>query len=523
MKSDYLIVGTGIAGLSLALKAAKDGSVSLITKRKIFDSSTGRAQGGIACVTDKFDSFKEHIYDTLVSGAGLCDAKMVKKMVIEAPGRIKELIDLGVDFTKKNDSISDFDLGLEGGHSKRRILHAGDITGSEIERVLISNVVKHQNIIIHEEHSAVDLILDSNEICRGAYIFSNKKSNLEIFEAKVTVLACGGAGKTYLYTTNPDVATGDGIAMSYRAGADIANMEFVQFHPTCLYNSETKSFLISEAVRGEGAILRLKNGEQFMDKYSPQKELAPRDIVARAIDNELKSRRENFIYLDITSKSRNFLMKRFPNIYAKCLEYDIDMAKEMIPVVPAAHFFCGGVIVDENGRTNVKNLYAAGEVACSGIHGANRLASNSLLEAIVYADRVYKDSLQFIKEEYSRLRFENKSVRNKNSLENNSTIYYMQEWEEIRRITWNYLGITRSNEKLSKAKKRIDILKNEIDQYFNSVAITVDNIELRNIACIADLIVRSAMMRKESRGLHYNIDYPFISSDIKDTVINIKI
>jgi L-aspartate oxidase len=317
MRSDYLIIGSGIAGLSLALKASKNGSVSLITKREMFDSSTSRSQGGIVCVIDKLDSFQEHIHDTLVSGAGLCNEKMVAKMSIEAPERIKELIELGVKFTRKSDL--DFDLGMEGGHSKRRILHAGDVTGDEIEKVLISNISKHKNIFVYEEFSAIDLILDDEKTCRGAYVFDNEKNSIEIFEAKVTVLATGGAGKTYLYTSNPDVATGDGVAMSYRAGANISNMEFVQFHPTCLYNSEAKSFLISEAVRGEGAVLRLKNGERFMDKYSSQKELAPRDIVARAIDSELKSRRESFVYLDITSKSRDFLMKRFPNIYAKCI------------------------------------------------------------------------------------------------------------------------------------------------------------------------------------------------------------
>ncbi|MCA6071069.1 MAG: L-aspartate oxidase [Endomicrobium sp.] len=519
IKSDYLIIGSGIAGLSLALKASKSVSVSLVTKRKMFDSSTGRAQGGIACVMDKFDSFEEHIHDTVVSGAGLCDEKMVERMVVEAPERIKELMWFGVKFTKRDDSNSRFDLGMEGGHSKRRILHAGDVTGNEIEQVLISNISKHENITVYENCSAIDLILDGNKVCRGAYVFDNENNKIEIFQAKITVLATGGAGKTYLYTSNPDVATGDGVAMAYRAGADISNMEFVQFHPTCLYNSEAKSFLISEAARGEGAVLRLKNGEPFMDKYSSQKELASRDIVARAIDSELKSRRESFVYLDITSKSRDFLMKRFPNIYAKCLEYGMDMAKDMIPVVPAAHFFCGGVAIDEDGKTGVDNLYAVGETACSGVHGANRLASNSLLEGVVYADRVYKDSLQFLKKDFSKIQG---SFGKCNNFSGKNPSIYMQEWEEIRRITWNYLGITRSDGKLLKAKKRIDILKSEIDQYFNNTPITVDNIELRNIACIADLIVRSAMLRKESRGLHYNTDYPSMSPDAKDTIVNIQ-
>jgi L-aspartate oxidase len=517
VKSDYLVIGSGIAGLSFALKAAKCGTVSLVTKRKLFDSSTGRAQGGIACVTDKLDSFEEHVRDTLISGAGLCNKEMVEKMVKEASDRIKELVELGVNFTKKDEFSFEFDLGLEGGHSKRRVLHSGDVTGEKIEKVLINNIYKLENITFYEEHTAIDLILDDNGVCSGAHTLNNENSKIELFQAKIVVLACGGSGKTYLYTTNPDVATGDGIAMAYRAGADIANMEFVQFHPTCLYNSEVKSFLISEALRGEGAVLRLKNGERFMDKYSSQKELAPRDIVARAIDTELKARRENFVYLDITSKSRDFLVRRFPNIYAKCLEYGIDMAKDMVPVTPAAHFFCGGINIDEHGMTNIENLYAIGETSCSGIHGANRLASNSLLEGIVYADRAYKDSLKFLSREHREI----KSQKNKIDNSAKSSQIVMQEWEEIRRLTWSYLGIYRSNEKLSKAKKRIDILKNEIDQYFLSAPISVDIIELRNIACVSELILRSAMLRKESRGLHFNVDYPFMLSKSCNTIINI--
>ena len=519
IKSDYLVIGSGIAGLSFALKAAKYGTVSLITKRKLFDSSTGRAQGGVACVTDKMDTFEEHVRDTLASGAGLCNKEMVEKMVKEAPSRIKELMNIGVKFTKKDEFSFEFDLGLEGGHSKRRVLHAGDVTGAEIEKVLISNVCKFENITVYEEHTAVDLILDDNNFCSGAHVLNNENNEVEVFQAKVVVLACGGSGKTYLYTSNPDVATGDGIAMAYRAGADIANMEFVQFHPTCLYNSEAKSFLISEAVRGEGAILRLKNGEQFMDKYSPQKELAPRDIVSRAIDTELKARRENFVYLDIPSKSRDFLVRRFPNIYAKCLEYGIDMAKDMIPVIPAAHFFCGGINIDEHGRTSIENLYAIGETACSGIHGANRLASNSLLEGIVYADRAYKDSLKLLNREHSKI---NDGANKLNNSKKPSQIVFMQEWEEIRRLAWTYLGIYRSNEKLLKAKKRIDILKNEIDKYFADAPVSVDSIELRNIACVAELILRSAMLRKESRGLHFNVDYPFMLSEAYNTILNIN-
>jgi L-aspartate oxidase len=520
IKSDYLIVGSGIAGLSLALKASKNYSVSLVTKRAMFDSSTGKAQGGICCVTDKLDSFEEHINDTLISGAGLCNNKMVERMVVEAPARIKELIALGVNFTKKDDCDTEFDLGLEGGHTKRRILHTKDTTGNEIENILIKNIKKHKNITVYEEHTAIDLILDDYGACRGAYVLNNEDNSVRIFESKIIVLATGGAGKTYLYTTNPDVGTGDGIAMAYRAGADIANMEFVQFHPTCLYNSAAKSFLISEAVRGEGAVLKLKNGERFMEKYSAQKELAPRDIVAKAIDSELKASGENFVYLDIREKSRDFIVSKFPNIYENCLKYGIDITKDMIPVTPAAHFFCGGIAIDENGRTNIKNLYAIGEASCSGVHGANRLASNSLLEGVVYADRAYKDSLQFLDKESVPVKI--KPIKKNTKSLNETADVFMQKWQEIRRLAWNYLGISRSNAKLLEAKKKISDLKHAIDNRFVSTSFTVDRIELRNIACIAEVIVDSAMLRKESRGLHFNTDYPFILPEAKNTVINIR-
>lgn len=519
IKSDYLVIGSGIAGLSFALKACQSGNVALITKRKLFDSATGKAQGGVACVTDKSDSFEQHIEDTIIAGAGLCNRKIVEMAVKEGPDRIQEILQLGVKFSKKSYSDSEFELGLEGGHSKRRILHAGDSTGNEIERALIENISKCSNIIVYEEHTAIDLILDDKGICRGAYVFKNEKSEVEIFDAKVTVLACGGAGKAYLYTSNPDIATGDGIAMAYRAGADIANMEFVQFHPTCLYNPEAKSFLISEAVRGEGGILKLKTGEAFMEKYHPLKELAPRDIVARAIDSELKASGDSFVYLDITAKDRDFLVKRFPNIYATCLEYGIDISKDMIPVVPAAHYFCGGVAVDENGKTTIKNLYAIGENSCTGLHGANRLASNSLLEGLVYAHRAYTDSVSLVNKKYAE--YNAKPMNNSQSLSSESTVF-VQDWNEIRRFTWNYLGISRSDERLLKAEKRINLLEEEIDEYFWSSPFTVDRIEVRNIAFISEMIVRSACLRKESRGLHFNTDYPFALPEAKDTIININ-
>ncbi|MDR3281621.1 MAG: L-aspartate oxidase [Endomicrobium sp.] len=522
IRSDYLIIGSGIAGLSLALKASKNGTVSLATKKKIFDSATEKAQGGIACVVDKSDSFDAHVNDTIISGAGLCNEKMVEKLVAEGPERVRELIEIGVDFTRKSYSSSGFDLALEGGHSKRRILHCDDITGNEIERVLIANILKYKNISVYENHIAIDLILDDDKICRGAYFLDNINDCTKIFEAKITVLACGGAGRTYLYTSNPSIATGDGMAMAYRAGADIANMEFVQFHPTCLYTTNMSGFfLVSEAVRGEGAILRLKNGEPFMGKYHTYKELAPRDIVARALYNELKVRDENFVYLDITAKNKDFLKKRFPNIYAKCLECGIDMAKDMIPVIPAAHFFCGGVAVDEHGRTSITNLYAVGETACSGVHGANRLASNSLLEGIVYAERVYKNSLQFLKKEYER--FSVDFVRNStNSLINELDIFGYKKRKEIQKLTWNYLGISRSNERLLQAQREIFFLKSEIEEYFKNLHFTTSEIELRNMVFVAEMIVRCAVDRKESRGLHFNTDYLFTSLEAKNTIINIE-
>jgi L-aspartate oxidase len=521
IRSDYLVIGSGIAGLSLALKASRSGSVSLVTKKNIFDSATEKAQGGVACVVDKCDSFEAHVNDTIACGAGLCNKKMVEKLVAEGPDRVGELVAIGVDFTRKSCSSSKFDLGLEGGHSKRRILHCDDVTGNEIEKVLIENVEKYRNITVYENHIAVDLILDDDKICRGAYFLDNASDCLRIFEAKITALACGGAGRTYLYTSNPDISTGDGMAMAYRAGADIANMEFVQFHPTCLYVANTaKFFLVSEAVRGEGAILRLKNGEAFMGKYHIQRELAPRDIVTRAVYNELKARDEEFAYLDITTKTKGFLERRFPNIYAKCLEHGIDMAKDMIPITPAAHFFCGGVAVDEDGRTSVKNLYALGETACSGVHGANRLASNSLLEGIVYAERIHKNSVQFLKKNYSQFN-DIDFVRNGTSSSVNGTVNFVhKKLEEIQKLAWDYVGISRSNEKLLQAQRKIFFLKSKVEDYFKNSHFTANEIELRNIAFVAEMIVRCAVGRKESRGLHFNTDYLFTSFDAKNTIIN---
>jgi len=521
IKTDYLVIGSGIAGLSFAIKASDTGTVSLITKKYLFDSSTGKAQGGVACVTDKEDSFAEHIQDTLVAGAGLCDEEMVELLVKSAPARIEELIKLGVKFTKKDYKESEFELGLEGGHSKRRILHAGDITGNEIERVLIDNINKKKNVVVYENHMAVDLLIDEDETgkrCFGAYVYDVNRNEVQLFVAKVVVLATGGAGKVYLYTSNPDVATGDGVAMAYRAGADIANMEFIQFHPTCLYHPQAKSFLISEAVRGEGAVLKNQKGEAFMSKYHPLKDLAPRDIVARAIDTELKSTGDHFVYLDITDKPKKFFLKRFPNIYEKCLKYGIDMSKDMIPVVPAAHYCCGGVDVNKYAQTNIANLFAIGETACNGVHGANRLASNSLLDGLVSADLAYqksKEIINSIKINDNIQNFVNESTDN-----NSDPAVMLQNWEETRRLMWHYAGIVRTDDRLSMALKRIKILNGEVAQHFKNFKVSIELLELRNILDVAEIVVMSAMARKESVGLHYSLDYPEKSTKKTKTIIN---
>jgi L-aspartate oxidase len=497
--SDFLVLGSGIAGLSFAIKAADLGTVSIVTKKEKSESNTNLAQGGIAAVHDKGDSFEYHINDTLVCGAGLCKEGVVKFVVTEGPERISELVQWGVEFTKaKNGNSSFYDLGREGGHSMRRVLHSKDLTGSEIERALHEKASRTRNIKIFENHIGVDLILESSVIdrtvrgkdkCLGAYILDTVNSVIHTFRAKFIVLATGGAGKVYLITTNPDIATGDGIAMAYRAGASIANMEFMQFHPTCLYHPDAKSFLISEAVRGEGGILRLRSGSPFMEKYHPMKSLAPRDIVAKAIDTELKKSGDEYVLLDITHRESDFLISRFPNIYKKCLELGLDITKEPIPVVPAAHYLCGGIMVNSYGETNIEGLFACGEVSCTGLHGANRLASNSLLEAVVFAHR----SILKIKEIFNEMKDEPVQIPAwdpKSATESDESIVVSHNWDEIRRCMWNYVGIVRSDKRLARADRRIELITREIDEYYRN------------------FIIRCARMRKESRGLHYNIDFP---------------
>ncbi|HQL00830.1 MAG TPA: L-aspartate oxidase [Smithellaceae bacterium] len=523
-KTDFLIIGSGIAGLSLAIKASAIGSVAIVTKKEKSESNTNYAQGGIAAVTDKTDSFEEHIEDTLVCGAGLCHRDVVDFVVREAPPRIQELVDWGVNFTKSELPPHRYDLGQEGGHHKRRVLHAKDLTGREIERALHEKVAALPNISIYENHIGIDLIIQKDSQgriinCLGAYVLDINHDDIHTFRAKYTILSTGGAGKVYLITTNPDIATGDGIAMAYRAGAKVSNMEFIQFHPTCLYHPEAKAFLISEAVRGEGGILRLKNGSTFMEKYHAMKSLAPRDVVAKAIDNEIKQSGDEYVLLDITHHSREFLMDRFPNIYDKCLEFGIDMAVQPIPIAPAAHYICGGVAVDHDGKTSIDNLFACGEVSCTGLHGANRLASNSLLEALVYSHRVFtKIAKSFRQTEISATPI--RPWDPVDSSESNDTIVVTNNWDEIRRCMWNYVGIVRSDKRLERALRRIEMIQQEIHEYYWNYKVTKDLIELRNITTVAKLIVQSARSRKESRGLHYTMDYPEPSDAfLKDTVL----
>ena len=521
VSTDFLVIGSGIAGLSFALEAAKHGTIALVTKQNLKEGSTNYAQGGIASVFDIEDSFDMHIKDTLCAGDGLCHEDIVKIVVEEGPDRIKELMNLGVSFSMKHGDGGTFDLGREGGHSNRRIVHTKDHTGAEVEKNLLNRIFETENIYIFENHMAVDLIAASTVIkngmlgaenkktCRGAYVLESETGEIKIFLAKATVLATGGAGKVYLYTSNPDTATGDGVAIGYRAGAGVANMEFVQFHPTCLYHFMAKNFLISEAVRGEGAFLINKQGRRFMEDYHPMKELACRDVVARSIDMELKKSGEECVYLDISYKSDDFITDRFPHIYETCLNYGLDISKEPIPVVPAAHYMCGGLLTNEYGMTDLENLYAIGEVACTGLHGANRLASNSLLEALVFAKRTAYYAVNQIKNITTERRAQPIPPWNVgDATDSEEAVVISNNWEEIRRFMWNYVGIVRTNKRLRRALSRIKIIQDEIREYYWNFLVTRDLLELRNLTLIAELIIKSSLARHESRGLHYNIDYP---------------
>jgi L-aspartate oxidase len=528
--TDFLVLGTGIAGLSFAIKAAELGTVAMVTKKNKTDSNTNLAQGGIAVVQDQTDRFEYHIKDTLTCGAGLSNEEVVRFVVTEGPERIHELVKWGVEFTRSEADPERFDLGREGGHSMRRVVHAKDLTGREIERALHEKAGRNDNIRIFENHIAIDLIMKSSVLgqkmergdrCLGAYVLDIERNEIHTFRAKFVMLSTGGIGKVYLITTNPDIATADGIAMAYRAGAKIANMEFIQFHPTCLYHPDAKSFLISEAVRGEGAILKLKNGATFMEKYHPMKSLAPRDVVAKAIDTELKKSGDDCVLLDITHREKDFLISRFPNIYEKCLEFGVDMARDPVPVVPAEHYLCGGVMVNDMGETSIPGLFACGEVSCTGLHGANRLASNSLLEAVVFAHRSFMrvaELLPDVGEDPVPI----PPWDARGATESDESVVVSHNWDEIRRCMWNYVGIVRSDKRLERAQRRIDLINREIDEYYRNFIVTRDLLELRNIAVTAKLIVTCARMRKESRGLQYNLDYPEKNDRVwlKDTVVS---
>ncbi len=527
-ETDFLVIGSGISGLSFALKAARLGRVTLVTKKKRVDSATNLAQGGIAAVLANEDSFEAHVRDTLVSGAGLCHEEVVRMVVRNGPERIAELVQLGIHFAEDREHPGQLDLGREGGHSTRRIVHACDFTGREIERGLLERAAENPAITMLEDHLAVDLLVGSragvsanSESCLGAYVMA-PDNTISPYLAKVTMLCTGGAGKVYLYTTNPDIATGDGVAMAFRAGAQVANLEFVQFHPTCLFHPRAKNFLISEAVRGEGGRLIDERGRAFMTSYDPRGDLATRDAVARAIDAEMKKSGDDCVYLDITHKSVEFLQQRFPNIYGKCLSLGIDMARDPIPVVPAAHYLCGGVVTDVMGRTNIAGLYALGETSSTGLHGGNRLASNSLLEGVVFAHQAYAQCEQ----DWPRLAKRSHptappwATDGARRMEECVLISY--NWDQIRRLMWNYVGIVRTDKRLALARERMGVLLAEIRRHYQEYLLTPDLVELRNIAQVADLIIQCAITRKESRGLHYMADYPAKDDAhfLRDTILS---
>ena len=523
VESDLLVIGSGIAGLTCALECAGRAHVVLVTKDRLPESSSQYAQGGIASVWSPEDSFESHIDDTIAAGAGLCRREVVETVVREGPAGVRRLIALGANFDLRGDPEDrEYDLGQEGGHSRRRILHALDATGHEIIRALTEAVRAAPNITIHENALAVDLLVDRDgpaPVCWGAFVLDRDTRHVRRFVARATFLCSGGAGKVYLYTSNPDVATGDGVAMAYRGGAPVANMEFFQFHPTCLYHPAAKSFLLTEALRGEGAILRRPDGEPFMARYHERAELAPRDIVGRAIDNEMKVHGFECVYLDISHRDADWVRRRFPTVYERCLRFGFDLTREPVPVVPAAHYSCGGVVADLHARTAIERLYACGEVACTGLHGANRLASNSLLEALVFARRAAADALEMFATDRRRP----SAIRPWDpgrATDSDESVVVTQNWDEIRRFMWNYVGIVRSDRRLARARQRIALLQEEIRGYYWDFLLTSDLAELRNIATVAELIIACAASRHESRGLHYTIDHPHTDPAwARDTVV----
>lgn len=517
---DVLIIGSGLAGQSAALLLADHCRVALISKRLLEDSASSWAQGGIAAVLDSQDTIEAHIRDTFVAGAFLNGEAATRFVVENGRSAIEWLIEQGVPFTK---SESGYHLTREGGHSARRVIHVADATGQAVQETLTQKVRRHPKITVLENHIAIDLITGrklgmAQNRCYGAYVLNNETGKVLTLGADHTLIATGGAGKVYLYTTNPDTSTGDGIAMAWRAGCQIANMEFIQFHPTCLYHPHAKSFLISEAVRGEGGQLKLPDGSRFMQDHDPREELAPRDVVARAIDFEMKKRGLDCVFLDISHKGEIFIRNHFPNIYARCLELGIDITKDPIPVVPAAHYTCGGIVTDLKARTDIPGLYAAGEASCTGLHGANRLASNSLLECLVFSKAVAQDILSQPKLPFPKLpKWDESRVTDPDE-----EVVIAHNWAELRRFMWDYVGIVRTTKRLTRAQHRIRLLTREIEEFYANFRVSHDLIELRNLVNTADLIVRCALQRKESRGLHYSRDYPELLPKPKNTVLKRK-
>jgi L-aspartate oxidase len=510
---DVLVIGSGASGLSLALRLANHARVAVISKTALTESNTLYAQGGISAVLDAEDSIESHIQDTLIAGAGLCDPDIVRLVVSHGKECIDWLLERGVPFTEIESENGGHQLHLtrEGGHTHRRVVHAADATGLAVETSLEQHTRAHPNIEVFEHHNAIDLITarklggDEQRVL-GAYVLDSRQHRVKTFRARCVVLASGGAGKVYLYTSNPDIATGDGIAMAWRAGARIANMEFIQFHPTCLFHPHARSFLISEAVRGEGGRLILGDGSPFMQRFDPRGELAPRDIVARAIDHEMKRLGADCVFLDIAHQPAEFIKSHFPTIYARCLEFNIDITRQPIPVVPAAHYTCGGVLTDRDARTNIPGLYAVGEVACTGLHGANRMASNSLLECLVFAKQAAEDILKNLPSQPAPP--ELPEWDESQVTDSDEEVVVAHNWDEIRRFMWDYVGIVRTDKRLQRALRRVELLKQEIADYYGHFRVTNDLLELRNLVIVAELIIRSALRRKESRGLHFTLDYP---------------
>ena len=516
---DVIIIGSGAAGLTAALKLPLSCKIALLAKADFTECSSHLAQGGISAVLEPEDSVQSHIDDTMNSGAGLCDPDIVEHTTSLGKEIIQWLKQLGMPFTKDTNDINTSGLHLtrEGGHSQRRVVHAADATGKALQQTLKAHVLERDNITIFSDHIAIDLIQSKQQTCHGVYALNKHSHHVDTFSAQKTILATGGASKVYLYTSNPDGSTGDGIAMAWRAGCRIANMEFIQFHPTCLYHPEAGSSLISEAVRGEGGLLKRPDGKRFMDEFDERAELAPRDIVARAIDHEMKRLGSDCMYLDISHKSRAFIKSHFPNIYQKCLDFDIDITKQAIPIVPAAHYTCGGVMTDKNGVTDLEGLYAIGEVAYSGLHGANRMASNSLLECLVFANNAANHISSNLAKTSTLANI--KAWDESKVTDSDEEVVVSHNWNELRHFMWDYVGIVRTDKRLKRALNRVQLLKQEINEYYRHFRVTGDLIELRNLVDVAELIIKSAQQRKESRGLHYTLDYPDTLESPKPTII----